>query len=198
MFTGIIIALGTILGIEDLGGDRRITIEAAALPLVQVNIGDSIAVNGVCLTVISKTDHSFSVDVSVETLARTSLADIQIGALLNLELSLTPSTPLGGHIVSGHVDGLAKIVALQEAARSWQVTFEVPQELTKFIAQKGSICVDGVSLTVNAVQGNQFEVMIIPHTYENTLFHTYQVGSQVNIEVDMLARYVARLQEVQS
>ena len=198
MFTGIIIALGTILGIEDLGGDRRITIEAAALPLVQVNIGDSIAVNGVCLTVISKTDHSFSVDFSVETLARTSLADIQIGALLNLELSLTPSTPLGGHIVSGHVDGLAKIVALQEAARSWQVTFEVPQELTKFIAQKGSICVDGVSLTVNAVQGNQFEVMIIPHTYENTLFHTYQVGSQVNIEVDMLARYVARLQEVQS
>lgn len=198
MFTGIIIALGTILGIEDLGGDRRITIEAAALPLVQVNIGDSIAVNGVCLTVISKTYHSFSVDVSVETLARTSLADIQIGALLNLELSLTPSTPLGGHIVSGHVDGLAKIVALQEAARSWQVTFEVPQELTKFIAQKGSICVDGVSLTVNAVQGNQFEVMIIPHTYENTLFHTYQVGSQVNIEVDMLARYVARLQEVQS
>ena len=196
MFTGIIIALGTILGIEDIGGDRRITIEAATLPLAQVNMGDSIAVNGVCLTVISKTGHSFSVDVSLETLARTSLANIQQGALLNLELALTPSTPLGGHIVSGHVDGLAKIVALQEAARSWHVTFAVPQALAKFIAEKGSICVDGVSLTVNGVQGNQFDVMIIPHTYENTLFHSYQVGSQVNIEVDMLARYVARLQEV--
>ena len=198
MFTGIIIALGTILGIEDIGGDRRITIEAAALPLAQVNIGDSIAVNGVCLTVISKTEHSFSVDVSLETLARTSLASIQVGALLNLELALTPSTPLGGHIVSGHVDGLAHIVALTEAARSWQVTVEVPQELAKFIAEKGSICVDGVSLTVNTVQGNRFEVMIIPHTYDNTLFHTYQVGSSVNIEVDMLARYVARLQEIEA
>jgi len=196
MFTGIIIALGTILGIEEIGGDRRITIEAVTLPLAQVKIGESIAVNGVCLTIINKDNHSFSVDVSVETLACTSLANIQRGALLNLELSLTLSTPLGGHIVSGHVDGLAKIIALQEAARSWQVTFKVPQQLAKFLAEKGSVCVDGVSLTVNAVQGNQFKVMIIPHTYENTLFHTYQVGAQVNIEVDILARYVARLQEV--
>ena len=195
MFTGIIIALGRIIKIETLDGDRRLTIAASDIDFSQVNMGDSIAVNGVCLTVIAKTDNSFSVDVSVETLTRTSLTDMTVNSLVNLELALTPSTPLGGHIVSGHVDGLGEVVSKEAVARSWQYDIVVPDSIKRFIAEKGSVCIDGVSLTVNTVDDNRFSITIIPHTYEHTVFHQYQVGDKVNIEVDMLARYVARLMD---
>lgn len=193
MFTGIIQALGKLKQSIKQGGDLRLQISATQLDLADVKMGDSISVNGVCLTVVAVDAESFSVDVSIETITRTSLAQLTEGALVNLEKALLPATRLGGHFVSGHVDGLAKVTQIESAARSHNISFKVPPGLIKYIAEKGSVCIDGVSLTVNDVSDDSFSVMIIPHTWESTLFQTYQAGSQVNLEVDLLARYVERV-----
>ncbi len=192
MFTGIIEAIGQIIKRLQIKGDVRLNIRTNGLDLADVKLGDSIAFNGVCLTVIEITAETVSVDVSAETLSCTSLNYLAEGDHINLEKALLPSARLGGHLVSGHVDGLARIVDMGEDARSVWYRLEVPQELAKFIAAKGSVCVDGVSLTVNTVKGREFTVNIIPHTMHKTIFQYYQVGQQVNIEVDLIARYLNR------
>lgn len=193
MFTGIIQTLGQIQEIKRTQGDVRLQVVADGWDLASAGIGDSIAVNGVCLTVTELDANSFCADVSVETLTHTTLSQLDTGSAVNLEAAVRPSEPLGGHIVSGHVDGVGSIKALQTDARSTRFDISVPPELAKYIARKGSVTVDGVSLTVNTVDGRDFSVNIIPHTQQQTLFHSYRVGSPVNIEVDVVARYVERL-----
>ena len=193
MFTGIILAVGKIATIESSGGDVRLTLHTGKLPLNEVVLGDSIAVNGVCLTAVALGKDFFSADVSNETLSRTSLAHAQIGAPVNLELALTPTTRLGGHIVSGHVDGIGTVVEKKNDGRSIRFTLKAPDELAKYIAQKGSICIDGISLTVNHVNGAQFDVNIVPYTLSETTLNYAVAGTQVNLEVDLLARYMERL-----
>ncbi|MBT5293959.1 MAG: riboflavin synthase [Cellvibrionales bacterium] len=198
MFTGLIQAKGSIKKIEDVGGDKRLLINSAELPLENVELGASIAINGVCLTAVEFVEKGFWVDVSIETLTHTTLGDLQEGSAVNLEKSLTPSSFLGGHLVSGHVDGVGEIVERYEDGRSWRFSIRSPEPFAKYIAQKGSICVDGTSLTVNAVSGAVFELNIIPHTFDETLFGDYQVGSRVNLEVDVIARYLERMSAYQS
>jgi len=198
MFTGLIQAKGSIKKIEDVGGDKRLLINSAGLPLDNVEIGASIAINGVCLTAVEFIEKGFWVDVSIETLTHTTLGALQEGSAVNLEKSLTPSSFLGGHLVSGHVDGVGEIVERYEDGRSWRFAIRSPEPFAKYIAQKGSICVDGTSLTVNAVSGAVFELNIIPHTFDETLFGDYQVGSRVNLEVDVIARYLERMSAYQS
>jgi len=193
MFTGIILAIGKITAIESRGGDVRLTLHTGKLPLDGVALGDSIAVNGVCLTAVALGKDFFSADVSNETLSRTSLAHAKIGAPVNLELALTPTTRLGGHIVSGHVDGIGTVVDKKNDGRSIRFTLKAPDELAKYIAQKGSICIDGISLTVNHVNGAQFDINIVPYTLSETTLNHATVGTQVNLEVDLLARYMERL-----
>ena len=193
MFTGIIQAVGKIVTIEAKGGDARVRIDGGKLDMSDVRTGDSIAVSGVCLTAVEHDTRGFVADVSGETLSRTSLGRLRAGDAVNLEKALTLSTPLGGHLVSGHVDGVGVVVARREDARSVQFRFKAPAPLAKYIAEKGSICVDGVSLTVNGVHGAEFEVNIVPHTLKETTLGNIKVGSEVNIEVDMLARYMERL-----
>lgn len=193
MFTGIILAIGQISGIEQRQGDYRLTIAVGKLPIEQVQLGDSIAVNGVCLTAVEVGGNSFCADVSRETLARTTLQTIKQGAAVNLELALTPSTRMGGHIVSGHVDGIGAIVDKRADARSYCFIIEVPAVLQKYIAEKGSICIDGISLTINQVEGQTFGVNIVPHTMAETTLGKLSVGDQVNLEVDLLARYMESL-----
>lgn len=193
MFTGIILAVGKIATIESSGGDVRLTLHTGKLPLNEVVLGDSIAVNGVCLTAVALGKDFFCADVSNETLSRTSLAHAQIGAPVNLELALTPTTRLGGHIVSGHVDGIGTVVEKKNDGRSIRFTLKAPDELAKYIAQKGSICIDGISLTVNHVNGAQFDVNIVPYTLSETTLNYAVAGTQVNLEVDLLARYMERL-----
>lgn len=193
MFTGIIQSIGKISQIQPKGGDFKLTIETGKLPLAEALVGDSIAVNGVCLTAVELGDGRFSADVSRETLSRTTLGDLKPGARVNLELALTPTTRLGGHIVSGHVDGVGEVVQRSGDARSVRFVIEAPANLAKYIAEKGSICVDGVSLTVNAVDGKRFDLNIVPHTLAETTIEEYQVGRKVNLEVDLLARYLERL-----
>jgi len=193
MFTGIIQAIGTVSAIEPRGGDVRLRIHTGKLDLSDVQLGDSIAVNGVCLTAVELPGDGFWADVSQETLEKTSLANIQVRQRVNLEKALTPSTRLGGHLVSGHVDGLGEIVARKPAARSVQFSIRCPDELARYIAQKGSICVDGTSLTVNAISGAVFELNIVPHTLQETIMEEYQPGRLVNLEVDLIARYLERL-----
>ncbi|MCP4432400.1 MAG: riboflavin synthase [Gammaproteobacteria bacterium] len=193
MFTGIIQALGTIASIESRGGDLRLAIDSADLELENCALGDSIAVNGVCLTVVTLGNNSFAADVSLETIARTSLGMLKSGSMVNLEKALTLNTMLGGHLVSGHVDGLASIVSIVEDARSIRYSFEVPFSLQHYIAEKGSVTVDGTSLTVNRIEENQFDVNIVPHTQQKTIFGNYRVSTQVNLEVDIIARYLERL-----
>ena len=193
MFTGLIQAKGSIKTIEAVGGDKRLLIHSAELPLDGVELGASIAINGVCLTAVEFIERGFWVDVSNETLSLTTLGELSEGSPVNLEKSLTPSSSLGGHLVSGHVDGMGEVVERYEDARSWRFAIRAPEALAKYIAQKGSICVDGTSLTVNAVSGAVFELNIIPHTFDETLFGTYQIGSQVNLEVDVIARYLERM-----
>ena len=195
MFTGIIQALGEVAAIEQSGGDVKLRIKTGKLPLSDVKLGDSIATNGVCLTVTALPGDGYWADVSTETLSLTSLKSISIGSAVNLEKSLTPTTALGGHLVSGHVDGLGTVVALSRDARSWRVSIQAPAGLARYIASKGSICVDGTSLTVNAVDGSRFELNIIPQTWEETVFSHYAVGTEVNLEVDIIARYLERLLE---
>lgn len=193
MFTGIIQAVGTLVGVERRAGDRRLHVETGELALAEVRLGDSIATNGVCLTVAALPGDGFVADVSRETLSMTTLADLQPGSPLNLEKALTLNTPLGGHLVSGHVDGVGRVLQRRNDARSVRFQIEAPGELARYIARKGSICVDGTSLTVNAVDNSRFELNIVPHTLQQTIMENYQPGTRVNLEVDLLARYVERL-----
>ncbi len=193
MFTGIIQSIGKIAAIDETGGDARISVDSGELDLSGVNTGDSIAVSGVCLTATAHTAAGFTADVSGETLSRTTLGDLRAGAKVNLEKALTPATPLGGHLVSGHVDGVGSVVSRREAGRSVQFRFRAPDALARYIAGKGSICVDGVSLTVNVVDGAEFEVNIVPHTLAQTTLGNLKTGARVNLEVDILARYLERL-----
>lgn len=193
MFTGLIQAVGTLLQREPLGGDVRLRIGTGGLPFGDVALGESIAVNGVCLTVIEFDAASFAVDASTETLALTTLGGLAIGAPVNLERAMLPTDRLGGHLVSGHVDGVGRVIDVQPDARAQRWRFAAPAALSKYIATKGSICVDGVSLTVNAVDAEGFEVALIPHTVAHTAFAGTQVGDAVNLEVDLVARYVERL-----
>lgn len=193
MFTGIVTAVGTVNRLEPRGGDLRLSLDAGDLDLADVKLGDSIAVNGVCLTVVEHNHHQLAFDVSRETMDRSSLQQLSAGSAVNLEKALAVGDRLGGHFVSGHVDGLGKVVQRDAAARSWQFQIEVPAELARYIAEKGSICVDGVSLTVNGVTYNGFDINIIPHTFDNTVMRDYQIGTLVNLEVDLIARYLERL-----
>jgi len=193
MFTGIIQSIGKIVKLEPKGGDCRLTIETGKLPLGGAALGDSIAVSGVCLTAVELGADRFTADVSRETLSRTILGNLKPGSRVNLELALTPTTRLGGHIVSGHVDGVGEVVKRSADARSVRFVIEAPAQLAKYIAEKGSICVDGVSLTVNGVDGRRFDLNIVPHTLTETTIEEYQPGRQVNLEVDLLARYLERL-----
>jgi len=193
MFTGIVAAVGTVADAEPRGGDLRLVIEAGALSLEAVRLGDSIAVNGVCLTVVEVTDRRFAADVSVETLQHTTAGSWQRGARVNLEQALTPEQRLGGHIVSGHVDGVGEVLERHRDARSERFRLRAPLALARYIAPKGSIAVDGTSLTVNAVEGAEFEINIVPHTLAHTIIGGYGPGSRVNLEVDVIARYLERL-----
>lgn len=193
MFTGIIQSVGRIESIEDKGGDARIWIETGQLDMSDVQLGDSIAMNGVCLTAIELRDNAYCADVSGETLSLTSLKQLTVGSRVNLEKALTLQTRLGGHLVSGHVDGLGKVLERYDDARSVRFVIESPASLARYIAMKGSITVDGVSLTVNRVDGCAFELNIVPHTLKETIMGEYQQGSEVNLEVDLLARYLERL-----
>lgn len=193
MFTGLVQAVGTVRAIESCGADRRLRLDSGGMDLRDVCGGDSIAVSGVCLTVTRKENKDFLVDVSAETLSCSTFADLRAGHEVNLEKSLTLSTPLGGHLVSGHVDGVGTVQARRDEGRSVRFIFDAPDSLAKYIAAKGSICVDGVSLTVNAVDGAKFEVNIIPHTLQETTIKHYQLGTRVNLEVDLVARYLERL-----
>jgi riboflavin synthase len=193
MFTGIIQAVGSIASLQRRGGDARLCIHAGKLAMVDVNLGDSIAVSGVCLTVVEKSAGGFCADVSGETLRRTMIGSLAVNNTVNLEKALTLETRLGGHLVSGHVDGIGTVTARKEDSRSVQFKIKAPAELARYIAVKGSICVDGVSLTVNAVDGAGFELNIVPHTLTATTLHEYRAGRQVNLEVDLVARYLERL-----
>ena len=193
MFTGIIQSVGKIASIENNIVDARLRVECGKLDLSDVKTGDSIAVSGVCLTVVEHSASGITADVSGETLSRTTLGRLRAGDAVNLEKALTLSTPLGGHLVSGHVDGVGAIVNRRETARSVQFRVRAPEALAKYIAEKGSVCVDGVSLTVNAIQGAEFEVNIVPHTLQQTTLDGIRTDSEVNIEVDVVARYLERL-----
>lgn len=193
MFTGIIESIGVIAAIESTGGDVRMRIEARDGYLADVALGDSVAVSGICLTVQEKTTQGFAADLSVETLQATSSGAWTPGRRVNLEKALTPNKALGGHLVSGHVDGLGRLVEKREDARSWRMLFEVPAELARYIARKGSITIDGISLTVNEVEDRCFGVNIIPHTLGQTTLGDLQQGDAVNLEVDLVARYLERL-----
>lgn len=193
MFTGIVQAVGKIAALEKRGGDARVRVATGKLDLSDVKLGDSIAVNGVCLTAVEMDARGFSADVSGETLARTTLGGFKPGDAVNLEKALTPTTRLGGHLVSGHVDGVGTVRERTQDARSVRFRIEAPAALAKYVAEKGSVCVDGVSLTVNAVDGTAFEINIVPHTLAETTLDELAPGRRVNIEVDILARYLERL-----
>lgn len=193
MFTGIIQAVGTVAAMQVRGGDMRLRIHTGKLPLDDVALGDSICTNGVCLTVIELPGDGYWADVSVETLNFTTLGGLQAGSDVNLEKALTPQSRLGGHIVSGHIDGVGEVVSLSEDARSIRMVLRAPDALARYIAHKGSICVDGTSLTVNAVNGAEFELNLIPQTMAETIFDGYRPGARVNLEVDVIARYLERL-----
>ena len=198
MFTGIIQAIGTIARVEPRSGDTRLVIDATGLDMADVAIGDSICVSGVCLTAVAIDASTFAADVSIETLSCTTLGMLKSGDCVNLEKSLRLADRLGGHLVSGHVDGVGQVVAVEPDARSQRWVFEVPSALSRYIAAKGSVCIDGVSLTVNEVAANRFGVNLIPHTIGATTFQHKRVGDAVNIEVDLIARYVERLHGISS
>jgi riboflavin synthase len=198
VFTGIIQAVGHIAAIDSGEQDIRLCIESGKLPLEGVSLGDSIATSGVCLTVTELTGEGYWADVSPESLSLTTLGTKGVGDSVNLETSLTLSTPLGGHLVSGHVDGVGHVDDIIEDARFWRVRIVAPETLARYVAMKGSICVDGTSLTVNQVEGCHFELTIIPQTWEETVFSEYRVGSPVNLEVDVIARYLERLMQFEA
>ena len=193
MFTGIVQATGTVARKEPRGGDLRLTLQAAELGVDDIALGDSIAVSGCCLTVVERADDTLAFDASKETLALTTLGELGAGDRVNLEKALRLSDRLGGHLVSGHIDGIGRIVAIEPDARSQRWRIAAPQDLLRYIAAKGSVCVDGVSLTVNAVADDVFDINLIPHTLAHTTFRDRRVGDRVNLEIDLLARYVERL-----
>ena len=195
MFTGIIKAMGEVTALQKTGGDVRLSVRSDGLPFSSYEVGESIAVNGVCLTAVTLRDDGFDTDVSVETLDVTGLGQLRVGSPVNLEPSLSLADRLGGHLVSGHVDCIGTVVARSADARSIRLSIEIPTEYVRYVAKKGSVCVDGVSLTINEVSGNRFDLNIIPHTAESTIIGGYESGTTVNIEVDLLARYVERLLE---
>lgn len=193
MFTGIIQSVGHIKSMTRMSGDYRIVLDTAKLDMSDVHLGDSIAVNGVCLTVIDHAGQSFSADVSNETISHTALAQLKTGSRVNLEKALSLQDRLGGHLVSGHVDGLGEIISISKDARSVRFKIKPDPAITKYIAKKGSITVDGISLTVNTVGHDGFELNIVPHTIQETIMSDYQAGHKVNLEVDVIARYVEQL-----
>jgi riboflavin synthase len=193
MFTGIILATGRVTAIAHKDGDVELGIDAAGLDLARVAVGDSVCVQGVCLTVTRKQGARFFADVSLETLSKTTFGTLVVGSKVNLEPSLRAGDALGGHMVSGHVDAVGTLVRTEQDARSWRLEFELPPQLMRFVAPKGSICINGVSLTVNEVEGHRFDVNIIPHTHEVTTLGELKVQDGVNIEIDVVARYLARL-----
>jgi riboflavin synthase len=193
MFTGIVEAKGEIVSLTPKSGDVTVRIRTGALDLSDVQLGDSIAVNGVCLTAVTLPGDGFTADVSGETLRLTTLGSLRAGSVVNLEKALTPTTRLGGHLVSGHVDGLGEVVSMKPDARSIRFDIRAPDALAKYIAQKGSVTVDGISLTINSVDGAVFSLNIVPHTQQMTTIAEWQPGSKVNLEVDVIARYLERL-----
>jgi riboflavin synthase len=193
MFTGIILTTGRITAMTDKGGDLELAVDAAGLDVARIAIGDSICVQGVCLTATRKQGSSFFADVSRETLTKTTLGKLAVGSKVNLEPSLRAGDPLGGHLVSGHVDAVGALRGMQQDARSWRLDFELPASLMRFVAAKGSICINGVSLTVNNVAGQRFDVNIIPHTRAVTTLGDLQISDGVNVEIDVVARYLERL-----
>jgi riboflavin synthase len=193
MFTGIILAKGRVTSLAERDGDLELGVDAAGLDMARIAIGDSVCVQGVCLTVTRKQDTCFSADVSRETMAKTTLGKLQVGSNVNLEPSLRAGDPLGGHMVSGHVDAVGNLKRIDPDARSWRLEFELPAALSRFVAAKGSICLNGVSLTVNKVEGARFDVNIIPHTQAVTTLGELRIGDGVNVEIDVVARYLDRL-----
>ena len=193
MFTGIVTAIGKISRLEPRGGDVRLVVDTGAWPLDDVALGDSIAVSGVCLTVVAREGTTLAFDVSNETLSRTTLGARKPGDGVNLEKALRLADRLGGHLVSGHVDGVGTVLAIEPDARAQRWTFALPAPLARYVAEKGSICIDGTSLTVNGVDSASFHVALIPHTVDATTFRDRRVGDAVNLEVDLVARYLERL-----
>jgi len=193
MFTGIVQGMGSVAALERRGGDLALTFDTGMLAFEGVEVGGSIAVNGVCLTATEVAPHGFAADVSRETLALTTVADWCVGTRVNLEKALRAGDALGGHYVTGHVDGVGEVTWRRDEARSVRVGFSMPRGLARYVAGKGSICVDGVSLTVNAVDAECFEVNLVPHTLENTILGAYAARSRVNLEIDIISRYVERL-----
>lgn len=193
MFTGIIKAKGTIKAMDKRGGDVRLSVRSDGLPWSDYEVGESIAVNGVCLTAVALHEDGFDTDVSVETLDVTALGGLSTGSAVNLEPAISLGERLGGHLVSGHVDCTGQVVSREADARSIRLSIEIPKEYARYVAKKGSVCVDGVSLTVNEVSDNTFDLNIIPHTSEVTIIDDYAAGTVVNVEVDLLARYLERL-----
>tara|TARA_B100002049_G_scaffold81128_1_gene59711 strand:- start:435 stop:1094 length:660 start_codon:yes stop_codon:yes gene_type:complete len=193
MFTGIIEALGTIESMVDQGESIRLKVGVGKLDMSDVALGDSIATNGVCLTVVDYSPHHYSADVSAETIRLTGFAQYKPGTQVNLEKAMQVSSRFGGHIVSGHVDGVGEVSSIIQHSDYVEIWIDAPDELAKYIAHKGSITVDGVSLTVNKVNGSEFMLWIIPHTLQETVLGTYKTGTRVNLEVDVIARYLERL-----
>lgn len=193
MFTGIIEATGQILSIEEKNQDSRFVFDTGSLSLDDMNIGDSIAINGACLSIIEKTENSFTADLSAETLNLTTFSNLKAGSRINIEKAMMLSDRINGHLVSGHVDGIGKVVDKQDEGRSIRYEIEFPVELKKYISKKGSVTVDGVSLTINNVNENVFNVNIIPHTLSETIFSEYTIDTKLNLEVDQIARYLEKL-----
>lgn len=193
MFTGIIEAVGNISAITSKGSDFEVSVNCDTLDLADVKIGDSIATNGICLTVVKLTANSYVADLSIETLSRTAFNYYKVGQAVNLEKAMLPTTRFGGHIVSGHVDAVAEVIECRTSGRAIDIWIRVSSQIEKYLSEKGSVTVDGVSLTVNAVRGNEFKLTIVPHTVVETTIADFKVGNKVNIEVDVLARYIERL-----
>jgi riboflavin synthase len=193
MFTGIIQAIGKVSALEQRDGDVRLDIATDELPLDQVNPGDSIAVNGVCLTATEVGAGKISADVSRESLAVTTLGALEVGTDVNLEPALTLTSLVGGHLVSGHVDGIGRVVSAEPDARSVRMVFEIPASLIRYVTPKGSVAIDGTSLTINEVSDKELTINIVPHTLERTIMAGYKTGVRVNVEVDLVARYLESL-----
>ncbi|WMN59233.1 riboflavin synthase [Pseudoalteromonas xiamenensis] len=193
MFTGIIEATGHLSELKLQQGDLSVRVKSSNLDMADVHLGDSIATNGVCLTVVEKFSDGFRADVSNETLSLTRFGDYKIGQTVNLEKALQPISRLGGHLVSGHIDGVADIVAVTPNARATEYWLKAPSHLIKYIPYKGSVAIDGISLTVNAIEDDRFKLTIVPHTAQETTIADFKVGTKVNLEVDQIARYLERL-----